>query len=751
MLNLQKLFEQGRLQKLMAALAILTIISGLGALVSTAWSWMYEYNLYFHPLVAALWSAAVYQVGFSRIIRRDGLGSALLSRGFVLIVFVLATTLFFVADPEWDMLLIAIGAGLVVLAALWAFRIFVSDETRSNILAPRAFFTVVFGSAMILPALADKENRSVLLLLGSLLVLVAARTCFLFPHYSGYRKFLQRATIYLFLLATYSGLMIFALGLGRDAQAAFVLHRYLSLAFLPVLALWLIEGRLGGRERTILDLPHRGWRLAAIAGLVYLLIFLVEPSGASRSYSLHLSTIPMNERAPEEVISDQGMENPELLDLTESCGKSYDCHPLILRDHLRSAHNRSLNTPYFQKNLHFMVEEIGEENKNLCAGCHHPQSLFDERLSFTDFDRRNNFSCVFCHVVDEVQFPADRRKTVLSLKPNIKHLKQMQNGPNGDIASRHKLAVNLYPEGHARVFRRDLYFKDELCQACHRLQIDPTKDIGLMRSRCIDCHMQPRSDFGWESRRLNHIFPGTNTAVPFANGDLQQVDFTRRFTRGEFPIHLKAWGQVTDLDTDTALSNWLKIQYAPRSVVRPGKQFDFTVWTANIGVDHAFPAAPLDLIEVWLTVIVTDAKGREIFASGIIDQQHNVPQEAHRLGGYMIGKDGELVEKNRVWQIAHKVIERQISFGQRVADNYSFIIPPDAAGPLKLTAYWNYRKINQKFADWAYQGRLTMPISEISRLEFSFDFDPPGYRVNEEIYPQSATAVVYDTLPAAHP
>jgi hypothetical protein len=750
-LDLQRMIEQGQLQKPVAVLAVITCVSGLVALLSTSWSIFYVMNLIVHPVVAIVWCAAVYQIGFSRIIRRDGLGSAVLSRGFMLLVFGLAATLFVIAEPQWNKPLIAFGVTLVILAALGAFRIFVKDDNRANILAPRAFFTIVFGCAMVLPVIADQSNRWWTLALGSLLVLVSARICFLLPNYSDYRRFLQRGTIGLFLLATYSGLMIFALGLGREAEEAFVLHRYCSLAFLAMLALWLGAGWLGWRENTFIDVSRGGQRIVVIVGLIYGLLFILDAARTFDEYTLHLSTIPMSERLPEERITDLGMKNPELMDLTESCGQSYDCHPHVLQDHLRSAHNRSLHTPYFQKNLRFMIEEIGEENQNLCAGCHHPQSLFDDTLTFADFDRKHNYSCVFCHVVSDVEFPADRGRTVLKLQPNFAHLAQIKKQDDGEISALHKLAVNLYPEGHSRVFRRDLYFEDELCQACHRLQIAPTKDVGLMRSRCIDCHMQPRSDFGLAGRQMNHIFPGTNTAVPFANGDLRQVEFTQRFTRGEFPIHLKAWGQVNELDSDTAVSSWLKMHYAPRTAVRPGENFAFTIWTANIGVDHAFPAAPVDLIEVWLTVIVKDDQGREIFVSGIPDDLHHVPADAHRLGGYMIGKDGLVVEKNRVWQIAKKVIERQISFGERVADNFEFEIPQEAKGPLTVIAFWNYRKLNQKFVNWAYDGKKTMPITDISHLEFTFEFDPPGYRVYDDQLPEAVTLPVSEELSPAHP
>jgi hypothetical protein len=238
--------------------------------------------------------------------------------------------------------------------------------------------------------------------------------------------------------------------------------------------------------------------------------------------------------------------------------------------------------------------------------------------------------------------------------------------------------------------------------------------------------MQPREALGLAGPgRMNHRFPGSNTAVPYANGDADQTEFTRRFVEGDFPLRIEAWGQVTTLNGDTAIRRWLEMHYEPRTAPAPGRLFKFVVWTANWGVDHAFPAAPLDLIEVWLELRLTDANGRVLLSSGQLGLDHRVPREARRMGGYMIGNDGQLVEKNRVWQIAKKVIVRQLEFGQHTSDEFETTLPADVKGPLTLTAKWNYRNLNQDFVEWAIGPGVTMPVVQVATLHWEIPLTAP--------------------------
>ncbi|NLH47754.1 MAG: hypothetical protein GX444_04020 [Myxococcales bacterium] len=736
-------------------LSIVSIMTGFWFVFSSSWTDFYLAALFLHPLVSFIWCTIFNAIWLRRIVEKNEWGGSAFSHGFFLIIFGAAIAMLIGNEDSPAGAIVAIGGLAVVYAVALLLRWYFSGRRGVDLFNTWTFYLIVLAICIVIPLKVAPENRGAFLLLGSALLVSTIRFNAFLPAFSRLKLIHAKILIWSYLVTCYSGVMIFVLRLGRTAQAAFSLHRISSFLLTASLLLWLLRWLAAPGNRSAIGVHLR--RFAFPVGLFFLLLIgsLIDARTADPSFTLHLSTIPMAEREPAERIKPLDFKQANLLELTESCGRTADCHPDILADHLKSTHNRSMQTPYFQKNLDLMIAEIGAENANLCAGCHHPQSLFDSSQNYRDFADRHNMSCVFCHVADAVQFPPDLRRSVLTLKPNLRHLARLAPDQTGDVSVFGKMLINLFPPGHGRALQRKIQYRDEFCQVCHRLQIKPTNDIGLERGRCIDCHMQSRADLGLSGSVRNHLFPGSNTATPFANRDYEQVEFIRCFLKGQFPIQLRAWGQVVDLDEDNALRIWLKMNYEPRSAVMPGEKFKFILWTSNIGVDHAFPAAPLDLIEVWIEVRVTDADDALVFQSGGLDAEQQVLPGSHRLGGYMIGKDGNIVKMNRVWQIEKKIVERQIAFGQRIGDEFETVLPDHAPGPLRLTAVWQYRKLSQDFVDWAYdRDGTTMPVAEIARFEMMIPLDQENAAEKTD---QTATDEIPGLtspsriLPTAHP
>lgn len=111
---------------------------------------------------------------------------------------------------------------------------------------------------------------------------------------------------------------------------------------------------------------------------------------------------------------------------------------------------------------------------------------------------------------------------------------------------------------------------------------------------------------------------------------------------------------------------WLVMTFDAPSPPTAGEDCFLKVITSNVGIGHNFPSAPLDLIEAWLNVRVTSEKGRRIYESGRLDQSGRLESGAHKLGGFMLDKDGNKIERNRVWVTAKKVTERAIPPGSPI-------------------------------------------------------------------------------------
>lgn len=466
---------------------------------------------------------------------------------------------------------------------------------------------------------------------------------------------------------------------------------------------------------------HRGFHAAAAFTLLaYVFLYGLEKSAPQVSYKAALSTVPYQKREGKKFPS-YDAKKASLLNISASCGGDARCHENIVRDYKFSAHNASYQTPYFQKNLRLLEKEEGKRNTLICAGCHTPLALFSNRVNFSYFKSHDNSSCVFCHSISRVNI-VDKRTSSYTLSLHKNHLSMFA----GDEQKGLKKAFNFYfiklnPSAHKKVFSKPLYKKDEYCQACHHLNIVPPDNQGFVRAACVDCHMQKQNVHGLAGNKKNHYFPGTNTALPYVLGETKYLQLMQRWIRGDVGMDLKtgnlAWQLRTTGGQVQTKSFWLVMTMEALKKPKTGQKLPLRIFTSNVGMEHDFPSAPLDLIDVWLEMNVADERGRVIFHSGALDKNFHVDKNAHRLGGIMLDKDGKQITKNRVWAIDKKIVKRSIKPGQTIFDDYKFFVPKDARA-LYITARWNYRKLNQDFILWAFSDKtITMPVVAVGSFQ----------------------------------
>ena len=533
-----------------------------------------------------------------------------------------------------------------------------------------------------------------------------------------FRAFLGRCSVYFFTSLLVSGLVFAgALG-GRVVKDYLLLHRSTAGAFVTVVLLVLavdIKKSAGGACSFSKEAMRSIKPIALTVALVLLGIVAVggidyAMQDARPYYKFHLSTYKIEDRADDEQdILPADFSRHHLGTKTESCGTA-QCHGSLVEDMSISAHGTSMFTGHFQKNMELLAEEIGIQNQITCGGCHYPKMMFERTVPLSQSYREVNYSCTFCHQIQDVKLWEDRRKTDLAVRLHADHLTMFDHEGRDAISALDRLLVNLNPFGHGRVFTRDFYFEDKYCQVCHRLQIQASADTPLAKPRCIDCHMQPRNLLGLEGKERNHLFPGTNTVTPDQLNRPDIVSIILRFSNGELPLPVKGWGsfwEPRDHKGDKMI--WIHQKAMPLNDPVPGQDFSLRIITINASVDHVFPGGPLDLVESWQKVTVRDQNGRVLFHVGDLDADWRIDPNAHRMGGYMMGMDGKLVDKNRVWQIKEKVVTRAIAFHTSTYDDYTFFLPEDVT-ELHIESAWLYRKLNQEFMDWAYgAGKSTVP------------------------------------------
>jgi tetratricopeptide (TPR) repeat protein len=259
---------------------------------------------------------------------------------------------------------------------------------------------------------------------------------------------------------------------------------------------------------------------------------------------------------------------------------------------------------------------------------------------------------------------------------------------------------------------------------------------------CVDCHMPlvDSRDLGHHSGRVHsHRFPAANTAVPFANRDEVQLRVTEAFLKdnivtvdifaatpvekdlgapemvrraGEGPAAASTFavGEEAEAGGHVFLREVGKVaapleRAAP--VFRPGDTVRIDVVARTRKVGHFFPGGTVDAFDVWLELKGEDETGRVVFWSGMVEDDGRGPVErgAHFYRSYQLDAEGNPINKRNAWQTRSVLYVRLIPPGAADVAHYRVRIPPDAKGPIKLTAKLNYRKFSHYYTQFAYAGR----------------------------------------------
>jgi tetratricopeptide (TPR) repeat protein len=270
---------------------------------------------------------------------------------------------------------------------------------------------------------------------------------------------------------------------------------------------------------------------------------------------------------------------------------------------------------------------------------------------------------------------------------------------------------------------RSFYYppKSQMCADCHMPRVpsnDPAAKNGLVRS---------------------HRFPGANTAIPYVNGDAEQLKATQAFLQdGQISVDLfglvraeepaSPAGKTIASGEQEAASTFAvgeeSLQFGARqafvadpgeivaplgkvdAAVKPGEsvRLDVVVRTRKVG--HFFPGGTVDAFDVWVEVEAIDGSGRPIFHSGSVADGGRGPVEtgAHFYRSLQLDEHGNMINKRNAWSTRSVAYVRLIPPGAADTIHYRLRIPEDVRGPITLRAKVNYRKFAWWNTQWAYAG-----------------------------------------------
>jgi hypothetical protein len=472
-------------------------------------------------------------------------------------------------------------------------------------------------------------------------------------------------------------------------------------------------------------------------------------------------------------IKSDGSVYPRVLAGSESCG-SAGCHQQIYKEWLPSAHRYSSLDHMFQRVQAIMVEETAPEFTRYCAGCHDPISLFSGakdagNITLSVEGSNEGSSCVICHSMTRIDIQGNGDYTVTPPHP---YVYEWQEGAMARFVG--DFLIRAYPWHHVQTYSRPLLKKPEFCASCHKQYVDRevNVDIGKVQGQnqydswknsrwyheddpfrtvtCRECHMpletstDPASgdvvDYNRNERdgkHRSHRMLASNQYIPVdqeLEGAQAHVDLVEKWLRGEVEIP-----EIADKWTSGPV---VRMKLVVPEQVTPDENIQVQVILTNNKAGHDFPTGPLDMIESWVELQVTDDGGNPVYHAGALDERESVSEAPviYKADGF--DRKGDLIDRHNLWDLVGASYKRALypgvtdtvtagfqcpsmargrlsgpgqEPGQRT-DHFTFAAPAAGMQQLTVKATLWYRKANPDFLDRIYgaQKKVRSPLTAIS-------------------------------------
>jgi hypothetical protein len=467
--------------------------------------------------------------------------------------------------------------------------------------------------------------------------------------------------------------------------------------------------------------------------------------------------------------STNGAFDPRSLAGSESCGQS-GCHTEIYNEWKTSAHRYAAMDPIFQGIQNVMAKQNGPESTRYCGGCHDPISLFSGTKNiFTanltgTLGYNEGISCLACHAIQKTDIQGNANYTVSQPKEYL-----WQWSADHTLASMARnFLIRSWPSQHDRLNKR-MYKTPEYCAACHKQFIDAQINrVGWVQLQnqydnwaashwnhkgdarntveCRECHMplansqDPAAgdvmDYNRSAedhKHRSHRFLAANNFVPallHLDGADQHVNLTNAWLQGRL--------QVPEIKNKWAEGPVVKIRVEAPAAVHAGRSFSVRVVMTSNKVGHDYPTGPLDMIQSWVELRVTDTAGKVVFTSGERDQRNFLTPGTFLFKAEPVDQYGNLIDRHNLWEMVGVRYRRSLFPGYSDTVDYNVLCPSGAAEPAKqrsnveqqlklpaavgagklhVEAVLHYRKIDQFLLNYVMgeKSGLTAPVVDIAR------------------------------------
>ncbi|MEZ5064960.1 MAG: multiheme c-type cytochrome [bacterium] len=519
------------------------------------------------------------------------------------------------------------------------------------------------------------------------------------------------------LVLTWQGALATRISYGWDQVHIVTTLAIVAFTLPHVVLIWVRDRHARSAESMAVLGAERRWTLGVLGVTVLGFVMLAGWSALYRpvrwvnefpaDYAWEEGTSPFRPSLATTVTG--GAFDDRSLTGSASCGTA-GCHQEIYEEWSVSAHRWSSMDPAFQAIQEVMAKQNGPESTRYCGGCHDPASLFaGTKNVFTESltsvrGYHEGVSCLVCHAIRETDLKGNANYSVAQPE---RYAYELDEGAGAKFLSDY--LIRTYPKKHLEVFSKRLFKTPEYCAACHKQFIDEeVNKVGWVQLQnqydnwrkskwnpeddpervveCRECHMplvdsdDPASGdeldpyrTADDKRHRDHRFIAANSFIPQVlklEGWEAQHAATEAWLRGEREIPEIAYKWAAGPAVSLAID-------CPDSV-RAGEPIDVRVVITSNKVGHDFPTGPLDIIQSWINLEVTDDDGQVVFVSGDVDEGHFISPGAFMFKAEPVDRYGNLIDRHNLWEMVGVRFRRAIFPGFSDAATYTLTCPSEA-------------------------------------------------------------------------
>jgi hypothetical protein len=240
-----------------------------------------------------------------------------------------------------------------------------------------------------------------------------------------------------------------------------------------------------------------------------------------------------------------------------------------------------------------------------------------------------------------------------------------------------------------------------------------------------------------DGKHRSHRFLAANQFMPLAlklPGAALQTQLTEKWLRG-------------GIDIPEIAAKWRSGPAVPIAIeapgsVRPGDPVVIRAVVSNNKVGHDYPTGPLDIIQSWVELTVTDQAGNVVYQTGQRDSAHFIAPGSFMFKAEPVDQYGNLIDRHNLWEMVGVRYRRSLFPGFSDQAEYAFTCPGstvvvtrskagqpsplDRTAPfrvpkgrvteLRVSARLMYRKADQFLLNFLFgeKSGLTAPVTEMS-------------------------------------